>query len=94
MGRKSGKSNKREVKEETGLNFKPVFFKYYDEIVPKRKWHAVALIFIGSPIGKIKINKKEVKEFKWFTEKEIKKIKTAFTNKKVLEDYFRFCKKI
>jgi len=93
-GEKAERAIKREVKEETGLNFKPVFFKYYDEIVPKRKWHAVALIFIGSPIGKIKINKKEVKEFKWFTEKEIKKIKTAFTNKKVLEDYFRFCKKI
>ena len=89
---KAERAIKREVKEETGLNFKPVFFKYYDEIAPKRKWHAVALVFIGSPVGKVKIDKNEVKEFKWFAKKEIKKLKIAFTNKKVLEDYFLYSK--
>jgi 8-oxo-dGTP diphosphatase len=80
---------KREVKEETGLDFKPKIFKYYDEIIPKRKWHAVVLFFIGEAIGTIKTDKNEVKEFKWFSEKETKKLNLAFINKQVLKDYFR-----
>ena len=83
---------KREVKEEIGLDFKPRFFKYYDEIIPRLKWHAVALFFIGKATGSIKVDKDEVKEFKWFSEKEIKKLKLAFTNKQVLRDYFQLVK--
>lgn len=91
---KAEEAIKREVKEETSLSFKPTFFRYYNEIAPERKWHAVSLIFIGNAVGKIKIDKNEVKESKWFTKKEIKKLKIAFTNKKVLEDYFCFQNKI
>ncbi len=79
----------REVKEETGLNIKPKFFKYYDEIIPKIKWHAVTFTFISKATGPIKIDRGEVKEFKWFTEKEINKLKIAFKNKHELKDYFR-----
>jgi len=83
----------REVKEETGLNFKPRFFSYYDEIIPNIKWHAVVLHFIGKTTGSIKIDKQEVKEFRWFSKKEIKKVKLAFNAKEVLEDYFACLKK-
>ena len=79
----------REVKEETGLNFQPKFFKYYDEIIPKIKWHAVSLTFVGKTTGSVKIDRNEVKEFKWFTEKEINKIKVAFKNRRELKDCFR-----
>lgn len=87
---KAEEAIKREVKEETSLDFKPKFFGYYDEIIPKIKWHAVALFFIGKAIGAIKIDKSEVKEFKWFSEKEVKKLKLAFINKQVLKDYFNW----
>lgn len=79
---------KREVKEETGLSFKPKFFRYYDEIIPKIKWHAVSLFFIGDARGKIKIKNKEVKGFKWFSKKEIRRLKLAFLNNQALKDYF------
>ena len=80
---------KREVREETGLNIKPKFFKYYNEIIPKIKWHAVTFTFIGKTTGLIKINRNEVKEFKWFTKKEIDKLKVAFRNREELRDYFQ-----
>ena len=88
-GEKAEAAVKREVKEETGLDIKPTFFKYYDEIISDIKWHAVTLTFIGKAVGSVKINRKEVKEFGWFSEKEIKKLKLAFKNKKELEDYFK-----
>ena len=87
-GEKVEEAIKREVREETGLDFKPEFFRYYDEIIPKIKWHAVSLFFIGGVDGIIKIDRNEVKEFRWFSEKEIRKLKLAFTHKQVVEDYF------
>jgi 8-oxo-dGTP diphosphatase len=80
---------KRETKEETGLDFKPVFFSYYDEIISKIKWHAVVLIFTGDAAGEIKREEKEVKEIRWFSKREIENIKLAFNRKKILKDYFR-----
>ena len=78
---------KREVKEETGLDIQPKFLKYYDEIIPEIKWHALAIIFGGKTSGTIKIDKKEIKDFKWFCKKEIKNTKIAFLNRDILKDY-------
>lgn len=87
-GEKVKEAVKREVKEELGLNFKPEFFNYYNEFFPKIKWHAVSIFFVGNTNGKIKIDKEEVKEIKWFSKNEISKLKLAFENKKLLIDYF------
>ena len=86
---KAEKAVKREVKEETGLDFKPRFFGYYDEICPKRKWHAVALFFKGRARGEIKADQNEVRDFKWCSKKEINKLKLAFSNRQALKDYFK-----
>ena len=79
---------RREVKEELGLDFRPIFFKYYDEIIPKIKWHALVLVFKGKINGNINLDENEVKEFRWFDKNEIKKIPLAFENIKILKDYF------
>ena len=84
---------KREVKEETGLDFSPKFVGYWDEIIPSIEWHAVVLVFEGSFRGKIIPQKSEVKEIKWFSEKEIKNLSLAFFHKEILEKYF-YAKKI
>jgi len=88
-GEKVEEAMRREVKEETNLDFEPEFFKYYNEIIPEINWHAVVFIFAGSFSGEIKINEKEVEDFKWFSESETKKAKLAFINREILEDYFR-----
>jgi len=78
----------REVKEETGLDFRPTFWKYWDEIIPQLKWHAVVLIFTGSADGRLNPDRKEVKEVRWFSRKTIEKLRLAFLHKEILKDYF------
>lgn len=93
FGEKVEKAVKREVKEETGLDFEPKFFKNYNEIIPEIDWHAFSVFFVGQAKGSVKLDKDEVKEVGWFSEKEIKDLKLAFTHKHILEDYFKLKKK-
>ena len=94
-GEKARKAVEREVKEETGLDFHPKFFGYYDEIINKIKWHAVVLSFFGEAEGEISIDFNEVKKAKWFSKRELNDIKKiAFTNRKIIADYFnKLCSK-
>lgn len=83
---------KREVKEEIGLDFQPKFFNYQNEIIPKINWHSLVLFFIGKARGEMKLNKSEVKNLKWFSKKEVEKLKIAFFHKEILDDYFKIKK--
>jgi 8-oxo-dGTP diphosphatase len=87
-GERVDKAVRREVREETGLEFEPEFFNYYDEIILEKDWHAVTLIFIGNPRGEIKTDKVEVKEVSWFSKKEVNNLNLAFCVKNILKDYF------
>ena len=80
---------KREVKEETGLDINPKFFCYDDEIFKSIKWHAVVIIFTSKPIGKIKRQKKEIKDIKQFDKKGLVELPMAFNHKRILKDYFK-----
>lgn len=80
---------KREVKEETNLDFSPRFYKYQDEIIPKINWHAIVLFFRGSFRGKLKPQKSEVKEIKWFSKSEIKNLKIAFYHKEIIKEFLK-----
>ncbi|MCK4428766.1 MAG: NUDIX domain-containing protein [Candidatus Aenigmarchaeota archaeon] len=75
---------RREVKEEVGLDFEPIFFKYFDEILPEIKWHAIVLVFKGKFSGEVKTNE-EVSEYKWVSLEESKNLKLAFRLKDILE---------
>ena len=78
---------KREVREETGLVFKPKFITYVDSFFKSLNIHHIALFFKGNPKGKLK-NSQEVTEYCWITKKEIKHFSFAFHHKKILEDFW------
>lgn len=80
---------KREVKEETNLSFKPRFFRNYMEDFKEFNWKAKASFFYGSFNGKVKIDK-ESSKFGWFSLKQINRMKIAFDNKKVINDFIKW----
>jgi len=80
---------KREVKEETNLEFEPVFFNYYDEIIRAEIWHAVVLAFYGKFKGEEKTASEDVDDIKWFTMDEIKKLHLAFFHKEIIIDFLK-----
>ncbi|MBN1597819.1 MAG: NUDIX hydrolase [Bacteroidales bacterium] len=79
----------REVKEETGLDFKPSFVMYSDEIIPEVNQHAVVLIFQGTGSGELLIEESEVLEAKWFNFKEARELKLAFGHNQILDEFLR-----
>ncbi len=56
---------KREVKEETNLDFHPLFLGYQDEIFPDLHIHNVVLLFYGEATGNLTADEKEVTEIQW-----------------------------
>jgi len=93
IGETALKSLKREIKEETGLTMTlPKFLFYYDEFNPELKGHSLVLVFLTKGKGKEKPNY-EVSEQKWFTKKEMKKLKFAFKHKEILNKFFNLKKK-
>lgn len=79
----------REVKEEVGLEFKPEFFGYYDEIFPEIGWHAACLVFSGKPEGEVEHDKSEVSEWKWATQEDLESLELGFVNKQIFKDWFK-----
>lgn len=77
----------REVKEETGLTFRPKFLGYRDEIYPDINWYGEVLIFYGEAEGEENIDGKEITDIKWFALDEALNMKLAFEHEKTLELY-------
>ena len=77
----------REVKEETGLDFKARFFSYFDEIIPEHDIHAVVLVFAGHGRGEISIQEDEVTDIRWFSIEETRSLDLAFTHNEILNTY-------
>ncbi len=94
----------RETKEETGLEIKPIFFRYFDEIIDDYDWHSVVLMFSCSFSGEIKAEKlldttltdaegvkrtEEITDLKWFSYGEIKDLKMAFRHREILDEWIK-----
>lgn len=77
----------REVKEETGLDFAPRFFRYFDEILEELNWHAVVMVFIGTASGTMTLQPEEVASVCWLTPAEISAHKLAFDHNQIIAAY-------
>ena len=75
----------REVREEVGLKFIPTEkFGFYES--KWKKTRVISLVFLGTWKGRIKIQKEEISDFKWFTYAEAIEQKLAFAYREVIED--------
>ncbi len=77
----------REVKEEVGLDFVPRFFKYVDEIIPERDWHAVVLVFTGTATGALQPQAAEVSEICWLSPAKALTQPLAFRHHEIIAAY-------
>ncbi len=75
----------REVKEETGLNFKPI--KLYNKSWEINFWEANRFLWTWE--WKINIQEEEADWYAWYTYEETKKLKIAFNYRETIEHLFR-----
>ena len=84
------KAVRREVKEETNLDFTPErFVGWFEEIFPEHRFHAVALAFAGCGSGALQEQPEEVSEMAWFPLDDALAMPLAFTHNLVLQKYAR-----
>jgi 8-oxo-dGTP diphosphatase len=81
---------RREVSEETGLDFMPDgCIGWFEEIFPEHRFHAVALAFQGTGSGTLRSQPDEVSEIGWFALEEALSMPLAFNHNLVLQHYAR-----
>ena len=79
----------REVKEEVGLAFTPVFFGCFDEDIPSLNHKAHVSVFSGTASGEAEIDPGEVQAAQWFSPAEALALNLAFIHREVLEAFFK-----
>jgi mutator protein MutT len=77
----------REVREETGLDYIPVFYNYFDEIIPDKNIQAVVLIFTGVSSGTLIKNNDEVSDARWVLLNEAVNYDFGFHHREILKHY-------
>lgn len=75
----------REVKEETNLDYSPLFLCYLDEIFPDMELHNVVVMFYGKASGVPKADPGEVSDSGWFRLDKALKMDLAFQHHKALK---------
>jgi len=69
---------KREVFEETGLKLIGTLkLIAAQDILRNTGKHVVRLTYLGKAVGKIKLDRRESDDYKWFTKGELKKLKDS-----------------
>ncbi len=77
----------REVKEETGLEFRASFFKSFDEILPENGIHAVVSVYKGQGTGTPQRQLSEVEHMEWFSLDEALSLPLGFEHRTILKEY-------
>ena len=77
----------REVKEETGLDFNPKFFNYFDEIIEDKKIHAVTLVYTGISKGNLVKKNDEINDAQWVPIKDALNYELAFKHYEIIKHY-------
>ncbi len=83
----------REVKEESGLDFKPKYFGSYEDLFEEVGFFAYTSVFSGVHTGEVSINNAnegEILDAKWFKLDELTDIKIGFQHRKIIEEYFGY----
>jgi len=90
-GEKDVVAIKREVKEETGLDFQPEYFGSYEEAFEEMGYFAYFSVFYGDFEGEIhkkKLDEGEVADIAWYRPDELADIKIGYEHRKIIEEYF------
>ncbi|MFO7658403.1 MAG: NUDIX hydrolase [Bacteroidales bacterium] len=74
----------REVKEETNLDFQPLYLCYLDEIFPEIDLHNIVQIFYGEATNVPRAEPGEVSDIGWFDIEEALKMNLAFRHGEAL----------
>jgi 8-oxo-dGTP diphosphatase len=77
----------REIREELGVEFKPLFYCYSQDLVSSKEMDYLTLFFVGDAGEGILLKSDEVAEFKYFNIKDIDNIEMAFGHKEVIRKY-------
>ena len=77
----------REVREETGLDYLPQFYNYFDEIIPDENIHAVVLVFTGVSKGALVKENVEIRDAKWILLNDALNYDLAFHHGEILKQY-------
>ncbi|RLC45767.1 MAG: hypothetical protein DRI23_13090 [Candidatus Cloacimonadota bacterium] len=86
---------KREVEEETNIKAKRIkFFGIYSSPTRDPRFHTVSCVYIVFPENKNFRASSDAKNIGLFSKEEIKKMKIAFDHRKIIEDYWRFKKRL
>ena len=75
----------KEVKEETNLDIKPVFFMDFIEIFERTRWYACVTIFTGKANGNIMFDNHEIKDVRYFSFNKLPKL--AFNHEEIIKRY-------
>jgi len=76
----------REVREETGLDFRGAFMDWFEEIYPDLDVHNVVLMYRGEAAGELAACEREVSDIGWFPLSQARTLPLAFCHQRVLED--------
>ena len=80
----------REVKEETGLDFRGESFGTFDEIFPELGIHNVVTAYAGISSGTLIAQQAEVSDAQWIQLSKALEMRLAFTHNEVLKTFSRW----
>lgn len=97
LGETISEALEREAEEETGLKLKPIKIIAFGELINSKDFHRSAHFIYFDLLCKaktenVKIDNKEVKDFKWVTPKNALKMDLAESYDKTIKDYIEYKK--